>query len=96
MSNLSVIQTDRAPPPLIRSLLVSIAEGFNLTVQLRRVDKATVNVMVGFFAASTIACSSTGNHEASALFREAGNKLDANWPSYESVVRGLIEKLKTF
>lgn len=96
MSNISVIKSDRSPPPLVQSLRNGIIEGFNRTVEMRRIDKSTVNCMVSFLAASSISCNATGNREAGLLFQQAGEVLGRDWTRYESVIRTLVVNLKSF
>lgn len=96
MSNVSVIKSERSPPPLVRSLRNGIIEGFNRTVELRRIDKSTVNCMVSFLAASSIACNATGNRDAALLFQQAGEVLGRDWRRYETVIRTLVDNLRGF
>lgn len=79
---------------ILRSVyLEAIAEGYNSTKAVGRFDKATVNVMVGFLSAATIAFRATGDEEWAELLEECATKLNKDWKQYEELVVALHAKL---
>ncbi|NHR07416.1 hypothetical protein HA052_19685 [Chromobacterium haemolyticum] len=93
MNNVTKIPVNSRTPSLLDAYRQALADGYNKTVDCERLDLSTVNVMVGFLAAATIALRLIGNEHWAARFEECATMLEQNWSLYEKAIPALCAEL---
>lgn len=80
-------------PPMREAFRQGIVDGWNALVDVGKIDKASVNVMIGFLSGASIAFRVVGDEPAASACETAAQRLVSSWHQYEPCITKLIEEL---